>query len=444
LLLALSACGGGVAEPTPDVPATPEPPPPIVRAPLCTDKAARLFAELDALLDADGGALWGVPLHGPFMIADAVTREAAANRPDLHGSLVRQGGVYVGTLPQGSHIGTTAAMVYDEFWGMMTWQFIQDNIGDIELVVRIMAHELFHAWQPELFNGPRPGWDDSPHMDGLEERISVMLEINALMQSLRTTGEERLAAIHDALSIRAERRRFHYRAAGENTIEISEGTAVYTDMRLTVRDMAGVIAYFEDYIEVRVQGSSLRMFGYLTGAMYGVLLDELGADWKPGLRWDTDLGALLQRAAGCTELPPTDAIDLERYGYAEIAAFETAWAERNERLAQQAQELFRGPVLQLSREGDFSFNRDGTQTQVLYLPRGAVAYYGSFTYTGSFGQLIVTDGFLRLGIQHTVSAEGMKIQDNRVTGPGWVIWLNDEYEVNQDRYINRIIRRMPS
>ena len=109
-----------ITEQTPQPLSPPVEPMQIERTPLCVDKAAWLLTELDALLDADGGALWGVPLHGRFMIADAVTRVAVANRPDQYGNLEKQGDVYVGTLPMSTFIGSTAATVFDQQWGMVT------------------------------------------------------------------------------------------------------------------------------------------------------------------------------------------------------------------------------------------------------------------------------------------------------------------------------------
>jgi hypothetical protein len=40
------------------------------------------------------------------------------------------------------------------------------------------------------------------------------------------------------------------------------------------------------------------LFGYLSGALYALLLDKLGADWKGEVDPGTDLGYLLKNAAG--------------------------------------------------------------------------------------------------------------------------------------------------
>jgi len=279
----------------------------------------------------------------------------------------------------------------------------------------------------------------SDHMATLNARISVRLEINALLAALHSTGDDRLAAIHDALAIRTARRRINTSNAAlqENAIEIGEGTAVYTaEIRLPLDSMTDIVAYFEQYMETQIKGQAMRMFGYLTGAMYGVLLDELDVDWKQDLQWNTDLGALLQNATGFTTLAQVGTPDLERYGYTEVVAFETAWVENYERLILEAQELLSGPTLRIDRGGDFIYE-DGSLL-VLYLPRNEVAYYGSFTFVGSFGYLVVSDGFIRLGPHYLIPAQDIAIHENHVIGPDWEIWLYDDYEIRENRIVGRI------
>jgi len=87
--------------------------------------------------------------------------------------------------------------------------------------------------------------------------------------------------------------------------------------------------------------------------MYGFLLDEFNSDWKQGLRYDSDLGKLLQDAAGISELRPFEDLDLEIYGYTEITDFETVWVDNYVRLLQEADEVFSGTVLRIASDSDF-------------------------------------------------------------------------------------------
>lgn len=398
---------------------------------LCYVNSAWLLSELDALLDRDNGALWGVHLRRPLMIADTITREVVANMPDIHGNLSRLGDIYIGTLSQNEFIGTTTTFMYDQWWGMITWGFIENHSDDLGYVMQVMVHKLFHAWQRVLFGG-EPGQRDNAHMDELDARISVRLEINALMKALGSSGDDRLAAISDALSIRAERRRNHGGAAtGENYVEILEGTAVYTHTRLTVDALSDIITLMDDYMNAQITGYSMRMFGNMTGALYGFLLDELGADWKPGLRFDSDLGALLQEAAEITQLTPFEDLELELYGYAEITAFETAWVESHILLRQTAQEVFEKPVLMVPSDGDFK-GLDGVQ--LLNISDSEYVYFGNFIFEGVFGRLTVANGFLLFGrtdLQYGVSALNISIDESTISGTGWIIELSDFFEVRE-------------
>jgi len=399
------------------------------------ENAEWLLSRLDEVLKRDNGTLWGVNLRAPFMIVNAFTRDVVANMPDNNGNLEKQGDVYTGTLHETALIGTTATKVYDRWWGMMTWGFIDDFSDDLDYVVQVMVHELFHAWQFELFEGERR-LQNNAHMDELDARISVRMEVNALMKALEATGFDRLAAIKDALSIRAERRRnFDSAALEENLFEISEGTAVYTDLMLTINinELRNIITYMELFIEKQIHGQSMRTFGYTTGALYGFLLDELGADWKQGLRFDSDLGVLLQEAAGISELTPFENLDLELYGYSEITAFETEWLDYYERLLREANEIFNETLLRITSDGEIrDWNPD--YAQVLHLQGREVAFYGRFSFKGDFGRLIVNDGFLLLGrttSYYEISARNIETEGNRLVGLGWVIELNDDYELRE-------------
>ena len=205
---------------------------------ICIDTISYLFGRLDAILDADadGGYHWGVSLSGPVVIADAITRYAVANMPDVEGEiLTKQGNYYVGRLPEGTLIGNTASFFGDRRWGMVTWGLVESNADNLDFVVDILLHELFHAMQPDIFEGVRISYaPNPPHMREVDSRISIGLEINALLHALRNTGDERLSAVHDALSIRAERRRLNDVDAAlfENAFEIVEGTATYTQVVL--------------------------------------------------------------------------------------------------------------------------------------------------------------------------------------------------------------------
>ena len=313
MAILFAACGSaGENEPIPSPTPTPMP----EFQSICIYTAADLIAQMEALFDADDGVLWGVHLHAPFIFACMTTREAVANMQHNDGVFqLHETGVYLGQLRPGVQIGATVVYVDDRRWGMLPWDWVLDN--DQDYILQSMVHEVFHAWQPELFRGIRTG-SFPMHMDSSYSRLTARLEINALIYALEASGEERLEAIHDALSIRAKRRYVNAENTGavESGMEIAEGTAVYTEIRITMRNMKDIIAEIERRLDVHHSDSFISI-GYTMGALYGLLLSELGADWKTALRWDSDLSTLLQEAAGITELTPFSELDLEQYGYSQ-------------------------------------------------------------------------------------------------------------------------------
>ena len=319
-------------------------PEPIIESVIPLDVALYYFQRLEELWDTDNGEIWGTPLHAPVVIVCAETRDAVANMPDPLGRLTRQyvngGAVYVGRYyPQGI-VGETAVNWLGQRWGMVSWHYIDmasrhfyyEAVEEYhrwswwmydasEAILTVMAHEAFHALQPEMFgifggSGVPGAWGAT--------QIYYHLEVNALVKAFSSTDDERLAAINHALSIRHHRRQNFAVARDENLMEVAEGLAVYTvDLRLLLnRDMieAVVTSMPEMFMSVDSARGAAIMFGYFSGALYGLLLEDLGIDWKGYVDPNTDLGQLLKEALEITDLTPFENIDLTPYGYEEISA----------------------------------------------------------------------------------------------------------------------------
>ena len=286
---------------------------------------ACFLAAIHALWDADDGAMWGVPLHTPIIFVDD-TRVAVASHPDWQGEFVRQ---YFDDVPV--YVGTRWPPAYYSYlpWDGQTgvvwsWRYVQSHINEEsrESILRLITHSGFHARQLYImgFKGASPA--GLPH--GTEAWISFNLEASALAQALRSTGDERLAIIHDALSIRHARRQAFDSAYAENWLQISEGTAVYTETVLVHGSQEAVDVIIERLeMLIGMSNSATRAaldISYAGGAAYGILLDDFGIDWRPYVDRYADLGLMLKEGLGITEFIPLEEIDLEKYGYSEIAA----------------------------------------------------------------------------------------------------------------------------
>jgi len=398
------------------------------------DLAAYFFTRLCALFDADNGYLWGGPLHTPFIFLDLATRYIVANQPDPAGRFERRGNVYVGTLPTNLPAMYSFPNFNGQRWAVLPWDLIKWNVEHPENVLLTMAHMSFHVQQPSLF-GSTPGWDNS-HMDQKFPRITVQLEINALIHALQNEGDERLRAVSDALSIRAGRRAEYGRARYENIFEFHEGLADYTETRLLNIDM--------DILLVRLEARAYNLrhttaiggaFGYLSGALYAYLLDETGKPWRENIRYGADLGAMLKDALEIAELTPFEELDLVPYGYEEISAFEAERYEDHQRKLDEIAEAFaQEPTLRIP----FSFEGGDMQvnpSRIFFVPSVGRVHGATVVVSGVFGRLEMYDGYFA---RHDVTqdgrivATGMVIEGNMVYGPGWVLELRDNFEILPD------------
>jgi len=266
--------------------------------------AAAQFAALQAIWDADGGDMWGVPLHSPVIIFCSALEVIAANQPDNVWDLER---IYVnGVTIYTGHSRMSSPFIFRGPWGGETGIFIsyQYVMYDADFFVfagtkdRTTAalghinHYVMHARQPALM-GVYGGWRPAVY-DGIRENI--LLELDALLLALATDGEERLAAVRDALFIRQARREITGDYVNENLLKLSEGTAVYTQLLTTLsrQDSIMALANWTRDISDDDDLSVAISYGYIGGALYGLVLDAFEIEWRRQIVADTDLGQILK------------------------------------------------------------------------------------------------------------------------------------------------------
>jgi len=399
--------------------------------PLLLDLVTQFFAEYCALATADAGYLWGRSLHTPFIFLHTETRSIVANQPDSLGILTRTGNVYTGTLPERFPAMYSFPRIGDRQWAMLPWREFFGVDGYMPL--RTMAHMSMHVHQPFIFG--TPGGRENGHMENKTARISIQLEANALVYALRATGEERYTAIRDALSIRTERRRlFPGGARSENIFEVHEGLADYTDIRMVGLGIDEVINDREmSALSMRYHPTLSGIFGYVTGSLYGFLLDEAGSHWRDDVRYGVDLGQMLADALGITDLVTFDNIDLTPYGYNEIMAFETERQQNHERMLVDIREAFttqstlRIPIA--LEGGSMQIN----PARIFPITGLGIAHGGpTVIVSGVFGYLTVYDGFfMRRDGTHDgmVVATDITIDGNRFSAPGWILELNSGFRL---------------
>jgi hypothetical protein len=366
-------------------------------SPIPLERAARAFREAEEAALADGGKLWGHELVGPMIFADPRTRFAVANQPDERGKLAEEGGVFTGTLPAEVGIANTGTDWAGVRWTMVVWPLPEDRYARTKLLL----HESFHRIQPELGHGG----SDPPcaHLDTEEGRVWLRLEFRALAEACLRRDEPRQRALEDALLFRAARGAlFPGAAAQEAALERNEGLAEYTGLVLCgcpSGELAGRAA--ERLKRDESADAFARSFAYATGPAYGVLLDELGVEWRRDVRAETDLSALLARAVGWkapAELARAAEERAARHDVPAVRAAERARAERREEALARARARFvEGPLLRLPVGPSFSFTFDPSRVESLD-DLGSV-YAGAritddwgILETGAGGALLLRDG----------------------------------------------------
>ncbi len=340
----------------------------LLAAALSIAPAQRVFDDARIASEEDAGRLWGKPLYGPMILVDRQTK-----------SFVKNDGT-TGTLPKETIVANTATPIDGKLTTMIAWQ----SIGDAAAVQRrrLAMHECWHRIQNDIgFPASNP---NNAHLDSVDGRVSLQLELRALAAALRATGEARTAAIRDAIGFRTLRRaQFANAAELERALENNEGLAEYTGMAL--RGTPAVESRFalaREIERVDPKTSFVRGFAYLTGPAYGLLLDALKPGWTRSYKVTDDLAAVLNDG----QTVPA-ALHPERYGGAELrAAEEKRDREQRERVAHYRARLVDGPVLELPM-GAFGFDPNAV------IPLGdAGNAYPTLDVTAAWGHISVDKG----------------------------------------------------
>jgi len=367
-------------------------------------RAEQYFNEARALCARDGGRLWGVPLCGPMVIADAATGTLATSQPPPAGDRPRVLGLVNAPVEWG---GIT--------WSAYNWQMIPKD--DQGARGRLFMHELFHCIQPRLGLTTGGTAGDASHLDSLEGRYWIRLEWRALARALGASGSARTAAIADALAFRAARhQRFPDAAAAEHPVEINEGLATYTQYALgsdSAEDARRLATAALSASET--PGSLVRTFAYVSGAGYGLLLDAVSPGWHRKITAASDFGPLLSDAAGVTAAPDAAAAAARYDGATLRAAEEQRDREQQAMIAELRSRYVDGPVLVVPRAGSGSINNMGATV----IP-GAGTVFRAMANKGAWGSFDATKGALISADGQTISLPVPVVIDaTTLKGDGW-------------------------
>ncbi len=397
--------------------------------PIDTRLASKYFGEAQALCDRDNNKLWGISLCAPMLFVDRKTRTVVANQADKEGILIKDENVFVGKLPPKVNIANTATEWAGVKWTMVIFPLPEDKIRRANL----MAHEMWHRTQNDI-GFPSSGAANN-HLDSRDGRIWLQLEWRALAAALMSRGKQRHQAVANALLFRAHRRTmFPHAASEEREMEMHEGLAEYTGVKLSGSPNLNQYVVDTDLKKIAQEQTFVRSFAYASGPAYGVLLDETKAEWRKSLKKEDDLGSLLQKRVSI-KLPrnvkQASELRAKNYDVDKLQAFETERDNNRQKLlAEYRAKLVNGAVLELPILKMSMQMNPGTLVPLESL--GTV--YPDIRIVDAWGILTVTKGAL---IKPDFSKIYVSAPSNSsislIQGDGWMLELNVDWRITNGK-----------
>jgi len=393
--------------------------------------ARAVFQEAAQLCGHDGGALWHHSLCGPILLVDWTDNSAVANQADAQGMFKPQGALFAGTLPPDIVIANTPIEWAGKRWTELLWP-LPDDVAHRRVM---LSHELFHRAQIELGMLQHDG--GNLHLDTLEGRILLQLEWHALARALSAPdAATRKAAASDALLFRHERYRLFPEAqTEEQALELNEGVAEYTGVRVGLPTAAERTAYALRDLEFFVQAPTfVRSFAYATGPAWGLLLDQANPAWRDQLAAamkngnPRSLDQMLQAALRLPD-PAADTVKAREADYdttlrpRELARDQAKQAH----LAQLKARLVDGPVLRLPLAGHHASYQFNPQTLEAFGSTGVV--YPTMKLSADWGALSVEQGALLDKAMSVAAVTAAGASADHLQGPGWRLSLNQGWVV---------------
>jgi hypothetical protein len=401
-------------------------------------KASWYFSQVKKFCDRDGGKLWGKDLYGPLMFVDRPTRKIIANMPDAEGQLKLKDGVYTGSFPREIVLDNAGVVFGGTLFGTAPLPPSEDTIR----ITTRAVHGLFHAFRKN--SGIKPSGTYIRTMDEKNSRLWLKLEWKALKNALNSTGEHRSQSIRDALIFRGARReQYPKEISEENNFECWEGLTTFTYTLLCSNSDSEITKNFTDLLDrsYRFQSYS-RSYGFIHGALYAWLAYQKGYDFKT-VKTDTVDLALLVRDIYNIKLP-----DICRDVAGSIALgydVETIYAEEEKRLAdiregihRQISNFTEKPVVYIDLESPY-FDFEPEEIRSLDT-LGTI--YNSIRVSDNWGKLTVEKGGALVSYNlrsMRVTAKNFAEAKNHLSGDGWHLILNDDWQVVKmnDNYLIR-------
>lgn len=396
--------------------------------------AEKYFLEIQAKAVEEGGKLWGINLYGPLLFADADRRIIYANERDSMGLLTPNGNIYTGNMPAGFQAANTAIDWAGKKWTMVFWPLSTDSIRRS----RLIFHEFFHSRQDQL---GLPAFNSMcNHLDTRDGRIYLRLELQALKSALGKAVDQRKNDLENALLFRSMRQELFPGADTlENSLEFNEGMAEYTGVQIS-----GINGPDNRYLRRLADSAHIfyptftRSLGYITGPVYGKLLQDKSEKWHLNLMGKKDFAELIKRyySIPLPENKNSAFASLPLHAYNRDKIFQQENEKEEKTLAQlkiYQQKLIDGPILTLPLTDKMHYTFD--PNKVIGFKENETIYL-TVTMDDIWGRIDVTDGALIKNKNQQTMVVSLYDLQNPGTGTiktaGWTLIINAGWSLVSD------------
>jgi len=408
---------------------------------LTLDKAVYYFSEVEKICTSEKGQLWGANLYGPVLLVNSDNREIYSNFQDAEGILKPRGEIFYGHYPREEIINNYAVTFGNTLFAMTP---LPRNEDEYRIISRSI-HGLFHCFQVKT-NTDTPVYNTS-HLNERTARFWTKMEWKALVRAIRTSGKTRKQAIRDALVFRSARYEMYPRfIEEERKFENYEGVTTFTYTYMCNPDRETetkkLLEQEERFYNFRSYSHS---YGFIAGALYAYLLNESGFDFRSLTSSDFNLGDItaeqykIKLPEICRDIAGSLAFnyDLDIVNQEE----QEREALLKEGLRKRVAKYTERPVIFLELESpSFSFEPEDID------PVDTVGtIYETLRVSDNWGKLSINKGGCLVSSDLEivrVPAKNIKRDKNHISGDGWHIILNNNWEmveVEENYIITKLI-----
>jgi len=395
---------------------------------LTPEKAVQYFKDIEEICNRDNGRLWGKNLFGPLMLIDRTSRKIIANHPDNQGLLKEKDGVFTGDYPKELLIYGAAVNFGGTVFAMVPLPPEEDPYRISTRAVRSLYRMVVNPI------GINPTGFNISSMDEREARLWIKLEWRALRKAISSEGEARQLAVRDALIFRGSNRELYQKYSTDATrFETNEGLATFTMTLLCTGSCEEYRARLFEFLDrVYNMQSYARSYGTIHGALYASLLHEKGFDFRMIQSDNFDLGKAVKELYNielpsiCRDVAGSLAVsyDIDIINAEE----EKRLADIKESIHKQISTFTEKPVVFLELESPyFDF-----EPEDIHSLDTLGTLYSSMRVSDNWGKLtvdkvgcLVSNNFRYIRI----TAKGYKAEKNHISGDGWHLILNNDWEV---------------